>query len=131
MIGGLDILIKGTTSKSDLDCILRTIRFYWRKAILESPGMLGPISIVDSKLYPIPMMEECFIYSNVSAYQSWEEFGRTDKNADHLIYIVVERNALCLTFDNARSATFRYVKEIISALEYNRNFVYLPVRNAA
>lgn len=131
MIGGSDFEINGLTTRSDLDCFVRTIRLYWPKAIIETESLSEPKSIADPDIYPVSWMDAFFVYSSLAAFESWDEFGRTDKNADHLLYAIIEADAICITIDDATSKTAQYVKEIETALKYNRRFIFQPLRDAA
>lgn len=131
MIGGTDIIIPGLTTRFDVAFIIRGVRQFWRKAVVESPHLSCPMVVDEPNLYPIPRMDECFIYSSRAAFESWERAGRTDQNADHLIYLVLESDAICLTIDNTTSKTSKIVQEVVEGLEHHRKRGYRHVRRAA
>ena len=120
MIGGIDLYLKGRTHYNDADLIVRFIRWYWKKAIIDVPGVYNPTPIWNPGLFPVKKGDEFFIYANLDAYESWTEHGRTTKNANDLIFIIVESDCISFVVDNSISGTFFLVKELRKSIRRNR-----------
>jgi hypothetical protein len=94
-IGGVDIWLEGPASPDDVSLVLRGAQASWPLAVVELADgtYLGLIS--EALKYQWVLPSELFIYLNADALDAWDNLGRTDYNAEHVIYCIVQHT--CVT----------------------------------
>ncbi len=121
MIGGTDIVLEGRPVASDFDRAARVLRALWPNAVVEVPPKYDVIEITGPSLYPFRLWDEIFFYRDEATRRSWKKEGLTTKsNADGVIWISVDEDALCFVVDALSSEAGRIAQDIIAAIETSR-----------
>ncbi len=125
MIGGEDLWLEGPSSGEEIDQTVRWLRGAWPQAVVEVPGR--PVMPIRSEeLFPLTLATEAFVYRDPASFESWRREGLTAHNADAVIWVSSQDDALSFVVDARDSASGRLVRELIERLRSDRQ--QLPPR---
>ena len=131
MIGGDDLLVEGPTTMSDVDLALRMLMRKWREAVIEDDRGRVHMSS-DPDLWPLPRINELFVYRDQASFDSWKSEGLTDENAEAVVWISIQTDAISFVMNDRESPTGRVVQEVTEAITRNRRWLgYASVKRAA
>jgi hypothetical protein len=114
VIGGDDIIVEGPTQPRDVDLVLGALLDEWPSGVVETDHGQWSLEAAATLQWSVP--HELFVYENVAACKSWEAFGRTDDNADQMIYLIVLDSSMTFVISEVPGAKTRPIVERIVAL---------------
>jgi hypothetical protein len=82
--------------------------------------------IRSEELFPLTLATEAFVYRDPASFESWRREGLTAHNADAVIWVSSQDDALSFVVDARDSASGRLVRELIERLRSDRQ--QLPPR---
>lgn len=119
MIGGQDICFLTNAPIQVTDAIVRTLRVFWRGAIVENAETN---EILDFKVcqgldLPPELPSELFVYKNMDVKNSWVANGAIPGNSNSMIHIIRGEGMITVVVDDSN------IPEMLSLIEMMREFV--------
>lgn len=121
MIGGIDISYAVTADVEAVRVMLRVTRAHWQTSVVEMDEDGRVLSIPEAYRLRWSIPCEFFLYENREALRQWTEHGRTDENAERMVYVIVQPDGIYFVVDAERSSSHALVLAIIDALNHHRN----------
>ena len=119
MMGGDDLVLEGAPRGDELDLTVRWLRWQWCHAVVDVPGQ-EPLPISSEVLFPLTAATEAFIYRDRASFESWQQEGLTDWNADAVIWVALNEDCVSFVMNHRDSVSGRLVRGIIENLRQNR-----------
>lgn len=113
--GGVYIVAETTPTQQDIARLVKYVQGLWPCSIFEAPGV-DPSPIERVNILRHNTIKECVIYENNHQLNSWEEFGRTDDNADSVVYARLEPERLIFLVGRPDSPIGKLVRALASRL---------------
>jgi len=111
--GGVYVVAEGIPTRRDLERAIQGVQELWPRSVFEAPNFgttpTGLIAIPN-----IPDVEEFVIYEDMDALYMWEDLGRTEVNADSVVYARLEPDRLIFLVGRLESS----IGKLIQALSY-------------
>jgi hypothetical protein len=120
MMGGDDLWVDGASSGAEIDLTVRWLRGIWENALVELPGRPVVLPIHSERLFPLTSAAEAFIYRDEASFESWRRDGLTAGNADAVIWVSANEEALSFVVDDRNSDSGRLVSELMEYIRTNR-----------
>lgn len=89
------MVVEGSFSE---DLLINTIKEFWPKAVVDN---------VQDELSS--HKHEIFGYSTNDSKMVWDEHGLTDEFADEMIYIILEKDHICLVVNSPESKIGKHI----------------------
>lgn len=119
MIGGDDIVLEGRTYCWDIDVVIRTVLAVWPSGVLETDYGHWSLERASTMRWDVP--HQSFIYENVAAHESWDEFGLTDGNFDQMIHVIALPDSMTFVVSERSDAkTQAIAARIVAAVDHAR-----------
>lgn len=100
MIGGTDIVLTGKTSVHDANLLVCVLRDRWPDLVVQAADDAAPLPRGTS----LNATPEFFVYRRRADFDSWAAAGAAAENADSMIHVIVESDALTLVAAPGESA---------------------------
>src|SRR4051794_17965669 len=117
MIGGFDRTLVGRSSRDDIGLMFRLISERWPDFVVELADGSAVLDGRDDALRTLSVPSEFFVYESKGSYDSWTARGLTQENAERMISVTVERDAISFVVNAADSETARQVSVLIRAIQ--------------
>ncbi|XXY51964.1 hypothetical protein WME91_12555 [Sorangium sp. So ce269] len=120
MIGGFEFEISGCSSRDDKDIMLRFLSAAWPAGVVETSDGRS-VMTARQAVRNGATTSQFFVYKDIDAKRSWDEYGLNDANCDKMISVIFEPGFILLISDEEYSISGCLVSDLIQAIRYMRN----------